>query len=383
MKYDVSYLKEDQQDSADSLLKEPKFLEKRLVVSEYTNATVLPFSNPDYKCLGGIVTSSGDFLQQSGLHEERHFGIYDYSEENVVFDNSTVLYLGYLLSVYGHLITDDIKKCWALFVKGIQYDKIIYIADWQEGSTPRHVQELFDIIGIDQSKCCCINTLTRYKKILLPDNSFIHHDGKKYFTKEYTETITYIKNLVINDNTLPKLGERIYFSRTKLKQSWRREVGESQIETVFRKQGFSIVYPENYSLREQISIVHNCNCFASTEGSIAHNSIWCQPETSVTLIRKVNCINVWQMVINESSNLNVTYVDAHNSIRTNQQFPLVGPFYMCITPEFERYIGRKRLILPLWLRPSWYIYKYQLQESRLYQKINRMFQKLSFFVESK
>ena len=87
MKYDVSYLKEDQQDSADSLLKEPKFLEKRLVVSEYTNATVLPFSNPDYKCLGGIVTSSGDFLQQSGLYEERHLGIYDYSEENVVFDN--------------------------------------------------------------------------------------------------------------------------------------------------------------------------------------------------------------------------------------------------------------------------------------------------------
>ena len=189
--------------------------------------------------------------------------------------------------------------------------------------------------------------------------------------------------MVINDNTLPKLGERIYFSRTKLKQSWRREAGESQIETVFRKQGFSIVYPENYSLREQISIVHNCNCFASTEGSIAHNSIWCQPETSVTLIRKANCINIWQMVINESSNLNVTYVDAHNSIRTNQQFPMNGPFYMCITPEFERYIGRKRLILPLWLRPSWYIYKYQLQESRLYKKINRMFQKLSFFVESK
>ena len=115
MKYDVSYLKEDQQDSADSLLKEPKFLEKRLVVSEYTNATVLPFSNPDYKWLGGIVTSSGDFLQQSGFYEERHCGIYDYSEENVVFDNSTVLYLGYLLSVYGHLITDDIKKMLGTF----------------------------------------------------------------------------------------------------------------------------------------------------------------------------------------------------------------------------------------------------------------------------
>lgn len=87
MKYDVSYLKEDQQDSADSLLKEPKFLEKRLVISEYTNATVLPLSDPYYTWLGGIVTSSGDFLQQSGLYEERHLGIYDYSEENVVFDN--------------------------------------------------------------------------------------------------------------------------------------------------------------------------------------------------------------------------------------------------------------------------------------------------------
>ena len=376
MNYNISFLKEDQQQLAESLLKESKLMDRQAEISEYFNATVLPFRNPDYTFLGGVVSSSGEFLQQSGLYEERKFGIYDYSEEDVIYDESTVLYIGYLLSIYGHLITDDIKKCWALLINKIHYDKIIYVAEWQEDSPPKHVQELFSILGIDLSKCHCVTRVTRFKKILLPDNSFIHHDGKKYYTKEYSETIQYIKSQVSNSIALSNFANKIYFSRTALKQTWHRDIGEEQLEAVFKKDGYSIVHPERHSIKDQINMLCHCEYFAATEGSVAHNAIWCRPGTKVTLLRKANCINTWQLVINESACLDVSYVDAHNSVRTNSQFPMNGPFFMCITPELERYFDTRLLHIPLWMRPSWYVYRYQLQETRLYKKINRIVCKL-------
>lgn len=349
-------------------------IENSLSYAEYTNALVLPFLND--KCqLGGVVTAEGIFIGKSGLYEERTVGIYQIEDAFIVEDESVVLYLGLFLYGYGHAITDNLKKLWSLKETGIVYDKIVYIADWVEKKNPcpSYVKRIFELAGLDIDKCSPIEYVTRFKKVIIPDNSFIHHDGYKYIHPSIREIYERMRQ---NVTCTRSFGDKIYFTRTGLKQHWHRDWGEKSVEKVFRKLGYEILHPETMSVDEQICAMNNCSHFAATEGSVAHNSVFCRPGTNVILIRKVDLFNIWQMAINVIANLNVTYIDAHRSIRTNKQFPMVGPFYMCITPDLERFTGRRFLHLPLWLSPSWYMYKYQIENKRLYQKCIRMLKKV-------
>ena len=61
-------------------------------------------------------------------------------------------------------------------------------------------------------------------------------------------------------------------------------------------------------MEEQIAIIRNCKCFATTEGSISHNVIFCKPKTDVIIVRKVNRLNYHQLIINEVANVNITYI---------------------------------------------------------------------------
>ena len=150
--------------------------------------------------------------------------------------------------------------------------------------------------------------------------------------------------------------DKVYLTRTRVGVN-DREYGEKSIECIFRKKGFMIISPEKYSLEEQFNILTHCKELATTEGSISHSAIFCNPGTKLYLIRKSNYVNGYQTIINEIADLDVTYIDAHCSLSEVQYGAMYGPFYMCITPELERFVGHRVVHLPLWMRPSWWWYK--------------------------
>lgn len=341
----------------------------------FNNAVVLPFRDQN-QALGGVITEDGKFMDYTSLYEERSVGPYVYEASEVLYEEKTVIYLGLLLSVYGHAITDNLKKIWVFQNKDIVYDEIVYIANWAKGSVPSYIIRLFNLAGLDITKCKQISTVTKFKNVIVPSNSFVHHNGEKYYFEIFNDVIHTIQK---NISCKQSFGEKLYFTRTGIKQSWRRDWGEKSIERVFHSLGYQIIRPETLSIDQQISAILNCTHFASTEGSVAHNSIFCKPGTKVILIKKCDIFNPWQLAINDMSELDVTYVDAHKSVQTNRQFPMVGPFYMCITKELEMFAGRKYLHLPLWLSPSWYMYKYQIENKKWPQ---RMFRIVGKFMEN-
>ena len=346
--------------------------EQPLTLKYYDDAVILPFRDKSQQ-LGGVVTSEGVFVDDSGLYEERSVGIYEYDSNDVTCDSRTVMYIGMFFPQWGHALTDDIKKLWWNNTRSIQFDAIVYTAEW-DGKVPSHVKTILKKLGIDIDKCERITRVTRFAKVIDPDNSFVHHDGEKYYTEEYWGTIQRIKNNVCCHSLFPP---KLYFTRSRFKQGWLRDNGEESIEKVFKKLGYAIISPEKLSVDEQIAALMGCTHFATTEGSIAHGSVFCNKEAKVTLIRKVNYVNPWQLPINNMIGFEVTYVDAHNSVCSNKIHPMIGPFYMCVTPELERYIGHRIFHLPLWLRPSWYRYRYQLQEKWWYKKGKRVKEKIS------
>lgn len=101
-----------------------------------------------------------------------------------------------------------------------------------------------------------------------------------------------------------------------------------------------------------------------------------QSEAKVLLLRKCDYINPWQMAINEVADIDVTYIDVHKSINNNKQFPMVGPYYLCVTSELCHYFNTFIFRVPLCFRPSWYVYKYKLEEKKLNQKVRRLKKRL-------
>lgn len=367
----------------DKVLKEATekeaMIERRKDVSltfpEYDDSFVLPSKDlwVNGKCLGGVVDKDKCFVMSSAWHEGARCDKYDFTEDEVEVRDERVIYLGFLNSCWGHAITDNLKKLWfvgtesykELIEKGY---KVVYITE-DNKSMPKYVWRLFELCGVDCSMFEHIVKVTRFKNVVVPDNSFIADNGERYYTDEYKRTIDVIKsNAALNTEYK---GKKIYFSRTGT-QTW-RETGEKAIEKVFESLGYVILHPERFSVDTQISIVSSCKAFASTEGSISHNAVFCAPNTPVTIIRKVHDVNKYQMALNAVADVDVTYIDAHHSINAQEGSPWVGPFYLCVNRNVERYVGHRIMRLPLLMRCSWwnyYLSKYQLY-NRICNKIKR------------
>lgn len=161
--------------------------------------------------------------------------------------------------------------------------------------------------------------------------------------------------------------DKVYFSESnfvkkeKNKTSfWRfpKSQGEWEIERVFRNKGYNIIYPDTLTVAEQIAVVMNCTHFASTEGSISHTTVFCNPGTDVVFVKKMDWINPYQMAINAAVKLNARFINANCSLpqACKDRF-WAGPFYLCITPELEAFAGHKILHWPYCLRPSWLWYR--------------------------
>ena len=205
--------------------------------------------------------------------------------------------------------------------------KLVYITV-NNTPLPPYVYELFELAGIDLHKAEHITHITRFKEIINPDNSIININEERYFSNEFIQIIN-----KINSKIPPRNVGKVYFTRTHLKQN--RDIGEDKIEEVFRKKGYTIIAPEEYS---------------------------CKPETVVILLRKINYVNPYSCFINQMRSLNVTYIDIHHSVLSPKEFPWRGPFYLYITYSLSRFIGRYGFHIPYFLHRSWYEYRYQLSE---------------------
>lgn len=145
-----------------------------------------------------------------------------------------------------------------------------------------------------------------------------------------------------------------------------RDNGEEQIEALFEKVGFKIIVPEEHSPCEQIAMLMHCKELATTDGSIAHNAVFCTSGINLTIIRKADYWNSYQEMINNLANLNVTFIDAHKSVMVKPNALWGGPFYLCITSELEKYFNHYIPHLPLLFRMSWLKYRYKEPLKNIY-----------------
>lgn len=367
MRYNFNYISPELRGIIEPATFQSHKFDKRLGYKMYDNAYVAPYYSWD-KSIGCVICDNGIVVKDSECLEWKENGKY-YNFDRVVVENKNVVYLGFLLTVFGHSFTDNLRKLWFLNTNKCKELvengwEIVYTTSWNR-PLPAFVVEVFRLAGYDISEARHITEMVKFDRVCVPDNSFIASDFGRLYSDVYVESI---KKIESNTPVDESFGEKVYLSRSKFSVGKKKEFGEKSIERVFKKEGYTIVFPEDYSIIEQIQMVRRCKSFASTEGSVAHLSLFCKPGTQVTIINKANYLNYHQMMINEFADLNVTYVEAHHSVKADQDHPWWGPFYLCVNRHLEHFVGHRILHLPYWLLPSYWEYSRNV----LYRCFNRI-----------
>ena len=312
------------------------FIDNKLGFSVIENGIILPHKDiiVDGKWTwgkGGIVDANGEYIKSSHVRESFGGG-YTPSPKDIKRSSETVIYLGLFYPVWGHAITDNIRRLWFLnsdiFNSEFKNCSLVYVP-WQTSPLDKqqNFKRLLEILEVNFDKLRPIEQPTQFEKIILPDGSF-----SSCFTEEYRETIERVRNFALKNRTMTS-NKKIYYFYGK------HQFGEEKLANYFKSKGYEIVRPEELPLDEQLNILINADNFASTLGSCAHNSVFLRNGTEVLLIpRRSGYFAFVQPRIDQVHPLNVNYVDSTLSI-----FSVDTPRANCfiISEQLKRFFGDK------------------------------------------
>lgn len=235
------------------------------------------------------------------------------------------IYVGFMRNIWGHCITDNIKKLWFLRTELCQslikdgYE--LYCTILNSDTLIPNFCKLLEYLNIDSKQFRVITSDTHFDELVIPQDSLT---DEHLCYKEFVDIVNEIWSKIPVDSTLPR---KVYFSRSRLHNG--RDFGEKYIEQVFKTLGYKIIYPELVQTSEQLSIIKSCDSFAATEGSISHNVMFCNDGAEVIIIRKTRSCNRYQYAANKLRDLKIVYVDAHLSL-FNVFDNGFGPFFMYV-----------------------------------------------------
>ncbi len=328
---------------------------KPLEVLNIADGTILPRKEADKKLypntwmgLGGVLDKDGEFVKISGIKalysDDLVFGgKYDYSE--VEECNENVLYMGVFQPQWGHFLVEYCTRLWYSIKNDNQY-KIVYCGyNCRKGEVPEPYLEFLKLLGIKKEQLVDIRKPIKYKKIIVPQQSFLRN---QYFTDEYKFIINTAYNNINKNGLVPY--KKIYFTRNLFIKNNKPdvEVGEKEIQETFQKNGYKILAPETLSVEEQIFYVRNCEEFVAIPSSTSDNAVFAADKTKRIYIRKAFKAVPEEFQIDQMTNAeSITFIDCY--YEPYQRFPLTyggGPHFIGATKEFGAFL-KDNDMLPL------------------------------------
>lgn len=314
---------------------ESPLVDKKLSYQVIENGYILPCKS----LTGGVVDSSGEEIKDTALYNGLKSS-YDFNKDNAEKIDETVIYIGAFCNVWGHNITDCISRLWFILDKELfgKFKKIkLAFSPFDDFKWNDNFKSVLQLLDINVDELICVNEVTQFSNVIIPDRCFYKVSANKVcFTKEYQLLIDRIKDKV--ESSIEKKFEKIYFTCSHFSY---RHLGERKLEKFFKKRGYTIVAPEEYSFFEQISMLKKCKHLVTTDGSVTHNSIFMNDNATLTIIPRATFLTEHQIALNKINNLYVNYVDSSLSIYIplDDKLRWLGPFYYFVSENLLKYFG--------------------------------------------
>ncbi len=300
-------------------------------------ATILPLRRDSALLFGkgGVVDRDGQYVPMSSI-PGRVEGAYPY--ENAQYQDEKVVYCGYLVNHWGHFLIEGVTRLWYYMEQDPTVDKYVFFLDENEEREIRGNYRLFlELLKIDK-RLEIINRPTTYREVIVPELGI-------HMRQAFTPKLLRVFDRVA-ENVVPQpdwdTPEKIYFSRSQFQKGLQFEFGMETLDDFFRKNGYTILYPEKVPLDRMIHYIRGAKVVASLSGSLPHNMLFARSGQSIQIIERFVISDDNQTDVNRLRDLDVTYVDALIPV-----YPVefVGPCIMGYTECLERF-AKDRGYLP-------------------------------------
>lgn len=360
MKYNLDYIDDIFRDEFIDLTNRSYKYRNDIHVSKYNNAIVLPFQ-PDPKCttkgMGGVMDENDNYVDISATSQE-NLMLGGYKIENKPnYYNEDVIYLGYYIMQWGHFLVDFVPRLWFL-QQNYHGEKLLVLTNHRKSRITGNYLKLLELFGITDDKIHYVYEPEKYSRIIVPEMSMIR---PVYYSKQSEELYRYIVEKATASKKYPQY-DKIYFSRSRLRKAIMTEIGEPEIERIYRKNGYKIIYPERCDFNELVFLISNCKEFVSLSGTIPHNIVFAKPDTKVVILNKTYRINTIQLMLNAQAGISPIYVDTN--ICLFPASPGSGPFWMEIEDNFIRYAKQNGLKLPMMITSKNRLVEYFRRQTR-------------------
>jgi hypothetical protein len=307
------------------------------------NGTILPTQSAEGFSWGkgGVLDSNGKFVQASSVGTGGHAfgGKYQFNENKVEIVNETIVFIGIVPKHWGHFLIDTVSRFWIFLSEEYKRYKVAFCGwGWSDTKIDGNFLQTFELMGINKRNLMFIDHPIKASKIIIPEATM---EFGATWNKAYRDTINHIAIGALNNEICSKLKayDRIYFTRTQFLKSKLNEIGEKEIESLFKTAGFLVLVPEKLSIVEQIFYIRNCKIMASMSGTIPHNSVFAKDGMKLIILNRTPIINPPQLRINQLSNTNWVYVDVYTKrMEKNPADYGEGPIQIEITNQLIRYL---------------------------------------------
>ena len=305
-----------------------------------------------YKTYGGVCDENLKFISGHQLANPRNIVMdgrhiwdgYEVSPEEIEYIDETVLYGGTLMEHPGHLIAECFAdRLWWIARNADSDIKIVIETTGKSGDIGfkgSFVVEFFDALGISEDRLIFLDKPTRFKKIIVPDQSAIplFYCFPYEFTSGYIETFQHMRK-----SLAPGEHKKIYLTKSKLHRS--SVIGEEYFINFFEKKGFAIINPEDYTLKEKAAMMYGADEVVTIDGTNSLFTVFCKPSVRLTILtRRMDFWDIPQQMINEALGIKEFFLvntsgNFLDSFSGNAVVNFAGGMtFVYATKEFAKYV---------------------------------------------
>ena len=272
-------------------------IEKGIVHPFKLNEGIAPYFGGWY---GGVSDREFNIIDEGCLYWENNSLACGkvYRKQIDEYIDKEVIFLGLYMGHFGHCITDGLNRLWFL-LKNNSINNYCYISQVDKNDN----YNLFKLFGIKSENIIRITKNTQFKKIIIPHASVRLYDK---YSDEYKKTINKICN-----NIKPSKDKKIYISRTRDVIASTQTIGEENIENIFKKNGFKILYPAFEKLETVISYMKGAEIVAGVVGTNMHNILFAKDNIKTINLNRSNNGTGFQIVIDKMKNTESYYIDSY------------------------------------------------------------------------
>lgn len=227
--------------------------------------------------------------------------------DDIEYRDEEVIFGGILVSHWGHMLVDATSRLWYLVSPDSGNRKAVFVM-FPGQEFP--YQELFDLAGISEDRYEIITRPTKFRTVIVPAEA--SHSTSANFTSRWMDFFD-----AASANVQPSEFEKVYLSRTRFK--FQNVIGEQYFEDYFKNHGYHVVYPEQLSITEQISLMAGAKSVATTMGTISHLALFSKPGTEFIILNRSQDVVSIQLAIDQLRGINALYVDSYRNFLPEHQ----------------------------------------------------------------